>query len=70
MRALAERLGAACGIDPMITARNDGDLGTVRLRIGRADMRRVLGDPTLNPDPLPTAVPAARWLSTRQSTTN
>jgi len=60
VQALAERLGAACGIDPMITARNDGDLGTVRLRIGRADMRRVLGDTTLNPDPLPTAVPAER----------
>jgi radical SAM protein with 4Fe4S-binding SPASM domain len=60
VRALAERLGVACGIDPMITARNDGDLGTVRLRIGRADARRVLSDASLSPDPLPTAVPEVR----------
>jgi radical SAM protein with 4Fe4S-binding SPASM domain len=60
VRALAERLGVACGIDPMITARNDGDRATVRLRIGRADVRRVLGDTTLNPDPLPTEMPDVR----------
>lgn len=59
VRALAERLGVACGIDPMVTARNDGDLDTVRLRIGRADVRRVLSDPALNPDP-PATVPAVR----------
>jgi MoaA/NifB/PqqE/SkfB family radical SAM enzyme len=55
VRALAERLGVACGIDPMITARNDGDVSTVRLRIGRADLQRVLRDPALNPEPLPTS---------------
>jgi radical SAM protein with 4Fe4S-binding SPASM domain len=60
VRALAERLGVACGIDPMITARNDGDPGTVRLRIGRADVRRVLSDPALNPDPPSPALPAVR----------
>jgi AdoMet-dependent heme synthase len=60
VRALAERLGVACGIDPMITARNDGDVSTVRLRIGRAALQGVLQDPTLNPEPLPTAVPEVR----------
>ena len=60
VRALADRLGVACGIDPMITARNDGDRSTVRLRIGRADMQRVLRDTTLAPEPLPTTVPAVR----------
>ena len=60
VRALAERLGVACGIDPMITARNDGDTSTVPLRIGRADLRRVLSDSSLNPEPPPTAVPAER----------
>jgi radical SAM protein with 4Fe4S-binding SPASM domain len=60
VRALAERLGVPCGIDPMITARNDGDVSTVRLRIGRADMQRVLQDPALVAGPLPTAVPDVR----------
>jgi radical SAM protein with 4Fe4S-binding SPASM domain len=60
VRALAERLGAACGIDPMITARNDGDASPVRLRIGRADLRRVLTDPVLSPEPPPVEVPATR----------
>ena len=60
VRALAERLGAACGIDPMITARNDGDPSTVRLRIGRADLARVLRDPVLSPEPLPTEIPDVR----------
>jgi radical SAM protein with 4Fe4S-binding SPASM domain len=60
VRALAERLGVPCGIDPMITARNDGDTSTVPLRIGRADLRRVLSDSSLNPEPPPTAVPAER----------
>jgi radical SAM protein with 4Fe4S-binding SPASM domain len=60
VRALAERLGAACGIDPMITARNDGDVSPVRLRIGRADLRRVLGDPVLNPPSPPAEVPETR----------
>jgi AdoMet-dependent heme synthase len=32
----------------------------VRLRIGGADVRRVLGDATLDPGPRPTAVPAIR----------
>ena len=57
---LAERLGVPCGIDPMITARNDGDTSTAPLRIGRADLQRVLRDPVLNPDPLPASVPAER----------
>jgi radical SAM protein with 4Fe4S-binding SPASM domain len=60
VRALAERLGVACGIDPMITARNDGDVSTVRLRIGRTDLQGVLQDRDLNPEPLPTAVPGVR----------
>jgi radical SAM protein with 4Fe4S-binding SPASM domain len=60
VRALAERLGVACGIDPMITARNDGDPSTVRLRIGRADFQGVLRDRTLAPEPLPAEVPAVR----------
>jgi AdoMet-dependent heme synthase len=60
VRALADRLGVACGIDPMITARNDGDTSTVRLRIGRPDLARVLRDETLSPEPPPTAVPAVR----------
>lgn len=59
VRALAERLGAACGFDPMITARNDGETAPVRLRIGRADLRRVLRDPLLEPGP-PPALPATR----------
>jgi radical SAM protein with 4Fe4S-binding SPASM domain len=42
VRALAERLGVPCGIDPMITARNDGDRGPVRLRLGRSEMAAVL----------------------------
>jgi radical SAM protein with 4Fe4S-binding SPASM domain len=60
VRALAERLGVPCGIDPMITARNDGDTSTVPLRIGRADLQRVLRDPALNPGPWPTTVPSVR----------
>jgi radical SAM protein with 4Fe4S-binding SPASM domain len=58
--ALAERLGVPCGIDPMITARNDGDMSTVALRIGRADLKRVLRDTSLNPEPPPATVPAER----------
>ena len=60
VRALAERLGVACGIDPMITARNDGDAAPVRLRIGRAQLQGVLRDETLTPGPWPTAVPPVR----------
>jgi radical SAM protein with 4Fe4S-binding SPASM domain len=60
VRALAERLGVACGIDPMITARNDGDTATVRLRIGRAELAGVLRDPALDPEPRPTAIPDVR----------
>jgi radical SAM protein with 4Fe4S-binding SPASM domain len=60
VRALAGRLGVPCGIDPMITARNDGDTSTVRLRIGRADVRRVLADASLNPEPPPATVPDVR----------
>ena len=43
VRALAEKLGVPCGFDPMISARNDGDTGPMLLRIGRADLKRVLG---------------------------
>jgi radical SAM protein with 4Fe4S-binding SPASM domain len=60
VRALAERLGVACGLDPMITARNDGDRAPVRLRLGRAALREVLRDTTLESEPLPTSVPAVR----------
>jgi radical SAM protein with 4Fe4S-binding SPASM domain len=60
VRALAERLGVACGIDPMITARNDGDRSPVRLRIGRAALTEVLRDATLGAEPLPTEIPAVR----------
>src|SRR5262245_23972255 len=60
VRALADRLGVPCGFDPMISARNDGDTGPVLLRIGRADLRRVLGDARLSPEPLPITSPAVR----------
>jgi radical SAM protein with 4Fe4S-binding SPASM domain len=60
VRALAERLGVPCGIDPMITARNDGDTSTVPLRISRAELKGVLRDASLGAEPLPTTVPAAR----------
>jgi len=60
VRALADRLGVPCGFDPMISARNDGNTGPVLLRIGRADLKRVLGDARLNPEPLPTTSPAVR----------
>jgi radical SAM protein with 4Fe4S-binding SPASM domain len=60
VRALAERLGVPCGFDPMISARNDGDTGPVLLRIGRADLKRVLGDAALNPEPLPATSPDVR----------
>ena len=49
VRALAERLGALSGFDPMITAKNDGDASPVLLRISRKDLRQVLQDPALNP---------------------
>lgn len=60
VRALADRLGVPCGFDPMISARNDGDTGPVLLRIGRADLKRVLGDRTLQPEPLPATSPEVR----------
>jgi len=60
VRGLAERLGVPCGFDPMISARNDGDRSPTLLRIGRADLRRVLGDPILNPDPRPATSPGER----------
>jgi radical SAM protein with 4Fe4S-binding SPASM domain len=50
LRALAERLGVLCGFDPMITAKNDGDMSPIALRITRKDLLRVLQDPVLNPD--------------------
>jgi len=60
VRALAERLGIPCGIDPMITARNDGEASPVLLRIGRADLARVLRDPAFAPPPAPATPPAVR----------
>jgi AdoMet-dependent heme synthase len=60
VRALAQRLGVPCGFDPMISARNDGDTAPVLLRIGRADLKRVLADPALNPAPRPASSPAVR----------
>lgn len=59
VRALAERLGVLCGFDPMITAKNNGDSSTVKLRIDRKDLLRVLQDPALNPDLGKSAVPTA-----------
>jgi radical SAM protein with 4Fe4S-binding SPASM domain len=50
IRALAERLGALCGFDPMITAKNDGDASPIKLRITRKDLMQVLQDPAMNPD--------------------
>jgi len=60
VRALAERLGVAYGIDPMITAKNDGDRAPVALRIGRTQMAQVLRESAAEIDPLPSGVPAAR----------
>jgi AdoMet-dependent heme synthase len=51
VRALAERLGVPCGLDPMITARNDGETSPVLLRIGRAALAGVLRDPSFAPAP-------------------
>jgi radical SAM protein with 4Fe4S-binding SPASM domain len=50
IRALADGLGVLCGFDPMITAKNDGDASPVALRIGPADLERVLRDPLVNPE--------------------
>ena len=60
VRALAQGLGVPCGFDPMISARNDGDTAPVLLRIGRANLKRVLADTALNPAPLPASSPAVR----------
>jgi MoaA/NifB/PqqE/SkfB family radical SAM enzyme len=60
VRALAERLGVACGIDPMITAKNDGDRTTIPLRIGRGQLAQVLREGAAAIEPLPTCAPAAR----------
>ena len=49
IRALAERLGVLCGFDPMITAKNDGDVSPLALRITPGELRAVLEDPDLNP---------------------
>ena len=59
VRALAERLGVACGIDPMITARNDGDRSPVPLRIGRSALAQVLRDGAAL-EPLPSCAPPVR----------
>ncbi len=50
VRALAERLGALSGFDPMITAKNDGNTSTVKLRITGRQLIQVLQDPAMNPD--------------------
>lgn len=50
IRALGERLGVLTGFDPMITAKNDGDTSTVKLRITGKQLLQVLQDPSLNPD--------------------
>ncbi|HET7340727.1 MAG TPA: radical SAM protein [Methylomirabilota bacterium] len=60
VRALAERLGVPCGMDPMITARNDGETSPVLLRIGRADLAGVLRDPRFAPSAPPAAGGAGR----------
>ena len=60
VRALAEQLGVACGIDPMITARNDGDRAPVPLRISGGQLARVLREGAAGAEPLPSAAPAAR----------
>jgi radical SAM protein with 4Fe4S-binding SPASM domain len=59
VRALAEELGVPCGIDPMITARNDGDRSPVPLRIGRIELASVLRDGSLGAALPPAAVAAA-----------
>ena len=50
IRALAQRLGALSGFDPMITAKNDGDTSPVKLRITGKDLLPVLQDPAMDPD--------------------
>jgi AdoMet-dependent heme synthase len=49
VQALAAELGALCGFDPMITAKNDGDRSPVALRVNGEELRTVLQDPALNP---------------------
>jgi AdoMet-dependent heme synthase len=63
IRVLAERLGVLCGLDPMITAKNDGDASPLTLRITRKDLIQVLQDPKLNPnlgEPAPREIPPVR----------
>jgi radical SAM protein with 4Fe4S-binding SPASM domain len=61
VRELAEGLGVACGFDPMITARNDGDRAPVRLRVRGQALLPLLLDPALNPKPTaPTTATPAR----------
>jgi radical SAM protein with 4Fe4S-binding SPASM domain len=57
IRALAAALGARCGFDPMITARNDGDRAPVALRIGPRALARVLADPAFRTDAPPAGTP-------------
>ena len=59
VRALAERLGARCSFDPMITAKNNGDTSSVTLRIESKDLLQVLQDPALYPELGKWAGPAA-----------
>lgn len=60
VRALAERLGVPCGIDPMITAKNDGDRAPVGLRITRSEMAGVLREGAAALEPLAAGAPAVR----------
>jgi radical SAM protein with 4Fe4S-binding SPASM domain len=60
VRALADRLGVPSGFDPMITAKNDGDTRTVKLRISPRQYARMLSDPILSPSPGPAAPATTR----------
>lgn len=55
VRRLATELGAAVGVDPMITARNDGHTAPVALRLSGGLLQRFLAE---TPPP-PSAAPAA-----------
>jgi radical SAM protein with 4Fe4S-binding SPASM domain len=61
VQALAERLGVACGFDPMITAGNDGDRAPLKLRVRGRALLPVLRDPSLNPGAGAGSEPDGRW---------
>ncbi len=61
IKRLADRLGVACGFDPMITAKNDGDTAPLALRIKPLDYQRVARDPLVNgAAALPPSPPGVR----------